>query len=133
MSSFSKFLLSMTVIFSGFTTVHAESGYRVCGAFAYVPGSGQLTKGLVTKVSKGNGGDTCGKKVSFMTNYYANAYKGEKADQSMKMITCEDFSNHMGISGDICRSMQVNKIYKYNTIYDRNPAVKNPTVTFWHN
>lgn len=135
-------LLSFLTVIGGFglTNAYAESGYRVCAVYHQVDGKEFPADGLATKVAKENSGDTCGKKLSFMTNYFGNAYPRVKPTNNFKMVTCEDFSKHIGtdFNEDICRSMEVNKIYQYHyyrytsnkgkTYYSRMPTIK-----FWHN
>lgn len=128
------FLTILPSLFFISEAAHAEAGYRVCGAFAYRTGAGgHLTRGLVSKIDKANKDDTCGKKINFMRTYYGNAYSGKQSTDSFRMITCEDLSQHMGVDADICKSMQANKIYKYDTVWDNYPKVTSPKVVFWHN
>lgn len=114
------------------TGAHAESGYRVCAILKEGNGA-NLSKGLITKVSKDNGGDACGRKIDFMTKYYSNAYPGQNASGSIiKMVTCEDFSGTIGLKVDMCKSMQVNQIYRYHTSTNESNT-SNGNLSFWHN
>lgn len=119
-------LLSCTVFLT--TSSYAQSGYRICGVLPYNRGDRLLQKGLAVKVSVDNGGNTCQKKIDFMTKYFSNAYPGEQGKGNLKMITCEDFSQHMGKPNDMCYSMEVNKIYKYQAKFNNQS-----TLNFWHN
>lgn len=111
--------------------MHAQSGYRIC-AVSNDDGSGYLNRGLITKIANNNGDDTCGKKMVFMHKYYPNAYGGEQATKAYRMWQCESFSGAMGANTDMCEFMEVNKIYKYNTVYGKY-SVSKPNVNFWHN
>lgn len=126
---------ALTVLgFFAVADAHAESGYRVCAIMKEGSGA-NLTKGLITKVSKENGGDACGRKINFMTQYYSNAYPGQSGitnSSVFKMIPCEDFSGAIGLKVDMCKSMQVNKIYRYHTSTNES-NISNGNLSFWHN
>lgn len=126
-SVFNILTVICSVVFS--TNTFAESGYRTC----FVVSERDIRHGLVAKVANANGGDTCNKKVAFMKNYYANAYSNDTGPfQDVEMLTCEKFSQivmGMGGNADMCKSMTVNKIYKY-TVKD---SPSGASVKFWHN
>lgn len=122
---FNRIFLSI-LLFSGATLTYAEAGYRVCS----VLNQSDMRTGLVVKIAKENKDDTCSKKVNFMRSYYGNAYPGQQATFDTRLMTCEDFSQgSIRGQGDFCKSMQVNKIYKY-TVKTQNTEAG---VKFWHN
>jgi len=115
------------------TAAHAQSGYRVCGVYNSSQSTGAIGTGLVTKVWKDDNTNTCGEKVAWMATYYANAWPGSTAEQSYKMMTCEDFATRSGISGDPCPGMTVNKIYRNYSAYDLVHPQSHGWVQFWTN
>lgn len=124
-----------------FTTVYAESGYRVCvvtNDTIFINPETNLVRGLgrglVVKVAKENKDNTCGKKIAFMQQNYGLAYTGYKSKYKFVMQQCEAFSEVIGLDkADICKSMEVNKIYKYSSKYGYPYGVSNPGLVFWHN
>ncbi|WP_195774022.1 hypothetical protein [Acinetobacter pollinis] len=127
------FLFAINIL--GFTAVYAQPGYRIC----IVSGDNEsnlnfLEKGLAVKVANGNGNNTCEKKMNYMTKYYLYAYPEDKLTfiNAMGMAECEKVSRLIGADSNICKSMKVNKIYKYSSRYGED-AVANPSATFWHN
>ncbi|MCL1561795.1 hypothetical protein [Xanthomonas nasturtii] len=110
--------------------VHAEAGYRICAVFQNHGNTAYTSRGLVVKVAEENGGNTCQKKIAFMNRYYRNAYN-ETANDYLSMWQCESFSGSVGTNVDLCKLMEVNKIYKYTSRYGR--YTDEPRVDFWTN
>lgn len=140
--TFGKIILGLTSVLLSVSS-YAQSGYRVCAVhndyipFSYKGPNGGFSgslfgRGLVVKVAKNNGGDTCAKKINFMYNNYTSAYPGAKAEFNTKMWACESFNAAMGAPSDVCSRMEVNKIYKFSSRYGQS-AVSNPDISFWHN
>jgi hypothetical protein len=137
--------LSLTVtIAAPSDAAEAQSGYRLCGAWnsgeSWSPHGDQITRdpksvigtGLVAKVWM-KGGETCSSKIAFMQEYYGSAYATSSAKRSFRMIRCEDFA--AAISGnewDPCTNFEVNKIYRYSSVYDAVHPAPFPVFSLWH-
>lgn len=112
--------LSTVLSFAAFTpgSAHAESGYRVCFVKPWNGGH----RGLAVKVAKGNGDDTCSKKMDWMVRNYPKAWAADIPNLTkIRMYSCEDFQKLLNVvnsgahAGDVCKiDMQVNRIYKFD-------------------
>jgi hypothetical protein len=136
--------LSMTVAISmPPETAHAQSGYRVCGAWNsaespgpdsdyWTPGHG-IGTGLAVKVWM-RGGQTCANKLGWMKTYYTVAYPKSSPENSFSMVTCERFAQAIGLGRkDPCPDLTVNKIYTYTSSFDALHPVANPAFRFFAN
>lgn len=98
---------------------YAESGYRICARYN-ASRSTHDRVGLAAKIANGNGGDTCGKKLAWMKSHFP--WRGIQTqwayDSEARMVTCEYASKELGIPGDMCKRMAVNKIYKVDGASD---------------